>query len=99
MPLIGSSGSISPSSIFVNIILAKRPNTSSTFSPLKADTSTDTGTLLEDAQFEASEEETSRPSGATVARSCVPRPRDVDAGILVDEAVEGTEPTPGVRGK
>jgi hypothetical protein len=54
---------------------------------------------LEDAQFEASEDETSRPSGAIVARSCVPRPRDVDAGALMEELVEGTEPAPGVKGK
>src|SRR4051812_8241150 len=42
MPLAGLSGSISPSSIFVRIIRASLLNSSSTFSPLSAETSTAT---------------------------------------------------------
>jgi hypothetical protein len=38
--------------------------------------------LDEDAQFDASAAETSRPSGAIVARSCEPRPRVVLADVL-----------------
>src|SRR5436190_14744878 len=49
IPLCGSSGSTSPNSIFVRIILANLENTSSTFSPDKADTSTATGMFWEDA--------------------------------------------------
>jgi len=100
MPLIGSSGSISPSSIFVKIILAKRLNTSSTFSPDRAETSTETGMLAEDAHRDASSAETSRPSGATVALSCAPRPKPVvdvtepygmDELLTLDEVVGGKE--------
>lgn len=83
IPLIGSSGSISPNSILVNIILAKRLKTSSTFSPDRAETSTETGMLTVDAHFDASSLETSRPSGATVALSWEPKP------ILL---ADGTEP-------
>lgn len=78
IPLIGSSGSISPSSIFVRIMRARRPNTSSTPSPLKALTSIVTGTLTLLAQRLASVADTSRPSGAMVALSWVPRPGCVD---------------------
>jgi hypothetical protein len=91
IPLIGSSGSISPNSIFVNIILANLLNTSSTFSPERAETSTDTGTLADEAHLAASSAETSRPSGAIVALSCEPNPM-----AAVD--VEATE-LPPLKGK
>ncbi|KAK5634928.1 hypothetical protein RRF57_010640 [Xylaria bambusicola] len=74
MPLIGSSGSISPSSILVKIMRASRPNNSSTPSPENAETSMVTGTLTPLAHREASSGDTSRPSGATVARSWAPNP-------------------------
>lgn len=74
MPLCGSSGSISPISIFVRIIRARRENSSSTLSPERAETSTETGTEASEAQREATSEVTSRPSGATVTVFCVPNP-------------------------
>lgn len=67
IPLMGSSGSISPSSIFVNIIPAKRAKISSTPSPVYALTSTETGMVDLDAHRDASSGVTSRPSEATVA--------------------------------
>lgn len=73
IPLIGSSGSISPSSIFVNIMLAKRAKISSTPSPVNALTSTETGMDWRDAQRDASSGVTSRPSVATVAVCWEPR--------------------------
>lgn len=80
IPLCGSSGSISPSSIFVRIILASRLNNSSTFSPDNADTSTDTGIADRDAHLEAISGVTSLPS-AFVAVSLEPgrlsSPRDL----------------------
>lgn len=74
MPLWGSSGSISPSSIFVRIIRANLLKSSSTFSPDNADTSTATGILDLEAHLEASSSETSRPSGEMVAVILVPAP-------------------------
>jgi len=66
IPLAGSSGSISPSSIFVRIIRASLLNSSSTFSPSRAETSTATGMPFEPAHWDAVSVGTSRPSGATV---------------------------------
>ena len=74
IPLIGSSGSISPSSIFVNIIPAKRAKISSTPSPVYALTSTETGMADLDAHRDASSGVTSRPSEATVAVWREPKP-------------------------
>lgn len=74
MPLCGSSGSISPSSILVRIIRASRENSSSTLSPDRADTSTATGMLCDDAHCDATSSDTSRPSGAIVFVFCVPTP-------------------------
>ena len=91
MPLIGSSGSISPSSIFVKIILARRLKTSSTFSPDNAETSTETGMLAVEAHFADSSAETSLPSGATVALSCEPSP-------IAAVEVEATE-LPPLKGR
>jgi hypothetical protein len=73
MPLCGSSGSISPSSIFVRIIRANRLKSSSTFSPDRADTSTATGTFDLDAHRDAASLVTSRPSCETVAVQFEPR--------------------------
>lgn len=66
MPLAGSSGSISPSSILVKIILANLLNSSSTFSPFSAETSTATGIPFCPAHRDAVSVGTSRPSGAIV---------------------------------
>lgn len=66
IPLAGSSGSISPSSILVSIMLARRENSSSTPAPLYAETSTETGILLLEAHCDTVETGLSRPSGATV---------------------------------
>lgn len=70
MPLIGSSGSISPSSILVRIILASRLKISSTPSPVKALDSVTTDMPAVLAQWLASVLDTSRPSGATVVLGC-----------------------------
>lgn len=67
IPLAGSSGSISPSSIFVRIILANLPKISSTPSPLKALASVTTDIPAVLAHRLASARVTSLPSGATVA--------------------------------
>lgn len=98
MPLCGSSGFISPSSIFVKIILASRLNISSTLSPLKALTSTLTGMFDALAHFDAVSADTSRPSGATVAFNCEPKPdiilvefTDPPASNGNEEAFEDTE--------
>lgn len=72
IPLIGSSGSMSPSSIFVKIMRANLPNISSTPSPLSALASVTTEMPAVLAQRLASTDVTSRPSGAIVARCCVP---------------------------
>jgi hypothetical protein len=67
--------------------------TSSTFSPDKADTSTETGIFEVEAQFDASTAETSRPSGATEALSCDPSPR-----VVLPELFEATDDPP-LKGK
>ena len=74
IPLDGSSGLISPSSILVKIIRASRPKTSSIFSPDRADTSTETGIPCVDAHRDASSADISRPSGAIVTVCVVPKP-------------------------
>lgn len=89
IPLWGSSGSISPSSIFVRMIRASRLKSSSTPSPVNAETSTDTGILDLAAQRDVSSRLTSRPSGANVAVNLVPAPR-----LLADR----TEPAPNSSG-
>lgn len=62
MPLCGSPGSISPSSIFVSIIRASLLNNSSTFSPDSAETSTTAGIADLEAQREATSGVTSLPA-------------------------------------
>ena len=63
-------------------------NTSSTLSPESAETSTDTGTLEDEAHRDASSVDTSLPSVDTVAEFLAPRPVP---------AVEPTDP-PEVKG-
>lgn len=94
---MGSSGSTSPSSILVKIILASRPNTSSTPSPLSALTSIVTGIPTVLAHRLASSADTSRPSGATVARSCDPSPSAPDVDDEYDEPY-GADDASGVEG-
>jgi hypothetical protein len=65
IPLAGSSGFISPSSILVKIMLANLVKISSIFSPDKAETSIASGMSWDEAHLEASELKTSLPS-ATV---------------------------------
>lgn len=76
IPLMGSSGSTSPSSILVSIMRASRPKISSTASPVKALASITTGTPAVLAQVLVSALLTSLPSGATVALCRVPA--DID---------------------
>lgn len=90
IPLCGSSGSISPSSIFVRMIRASRLNNSSTFCPDKAETSTATGIFDFVAQSNASLALTSRSRGAIVAVILVP---------MLGPVVERTEPPPESHGK
>ena len=95
MPLIGSSGSMSPSSILVRIILARRPKISSTPSPFKALASVTTDMAAVLAHRLASALVTSRPSGATVAFCCAPNPAELpgsrDDGVPVEPPTEGME--------
>jgi hypothetical protein len=78
IPLWGSSGLISPSSILVRIIRASREKMSSTLSPERAETSTDTGMPCLDAHCDASSSETSLPSAVTVAVFCEPSPNPLE---------------------
>src|SRR6266536_769668 len=64
---------------------ASRENSSSTFSPDRAETSTATGMFDFEAQRDASSADTSRPSVATVAVILEPKPAPVD---------DRTEPLP-----
>lgn len=72
IPLMGSSGSISPNSILVKIMRASLPNISSTPSPLSALASVTTEIPAVLAHRLASALVTSRPSGAMVACCWVP---------------------------
>lgn len=104
MPLAGSSGLISPNSILVRMVRARRPNSSSMFSPDRAETSQDTGMPCLEAHVDASCGDTSLPSAADVAVLCVPRPNPLEE--LNDPCADGGGPdlllsklaAPGVGG-
>lgn len=87
MPDRGSSGSISPISIFVRSVLASRSKISSTFSPLSAETSRATDMPFCDAHVLASLAETSLPSVDIVAVFAEPRFQLDDFGRVDSEDV------------
>lgn len=80
---MGSSGSISPNSILVKIILASRWKISSTPSPLRALASVTTEMPAVLAQRLASVCETSRPSGAIDALCIAPAPIEPACSLYV----------------
>jgi hypothetical protein len=88
IPLAGSSGSISPSSILVRMMRASRSKSSSTCSPLYADTSTRCDILWVEAHVWACSRGTSRAVGVcreldgSVRVWRAPRPRDGVEGVL-----------------